>query len=186
MDPREVIVLSSGDEMSIEPYRTPSDESDGRNRAFSGPVEMSLGSDDLHGGKDLSFRILFVFMSCLLCSSKMELLFHTAGNDEHDAFLHQGIVIGDAASRTPDPPAVLARRTPADETVARVQADLLGLLWERINVLERTLREVKVRAREAEQKNKDLQQEIRTLKAEVRKLTGQGRDPAEASRRDHP
>ena len=65
-------------------------------------------------------------------------------------------MIRDAASRTPDPPAVLARRTPADETVARVQADLLGLLWERINVLERALREVKVRAREAEQKNKDL------------------------------
>ena len=52
MDPREVIVLSSCDEMSIEPYQAPSDESDGRNRAFSGPVEMSLGSDDLHGGKD--------------------------------------------------------------------------------------------------------------------------------------
>lgn len=116
----------------------------------------------------------------------MELLLRTAGHEEHAAFLHQGIVIRDAASRTPDPPAVLARRTPADETVARVQADLLGLLWERINVLERTLREVKVRVREAEQKNKDLQQEIRTLKAEVRKLTGQGRDLAEASRRDHP
>ena len=55
MDPREVIVLSSGDEMSIEPYRVPSDESDGRNRAFSGPVGMSLDSDDLHGGKDFVF-----------------------------------------------------------------------------------------------------------------------------------
>ena len=176
MDPREVIVLSSGDEMSIEPYRVPSDESDGRNRAFSGPVGMSLGSYDLHGGKDLSFRIFFVFMSCLLCSSKIELLFHTAGHDEHAAFLHQGIVIGDAASRTPDPPAILAGRTPTEEAVARVRADLLSLLWERINVLERTLREVKVRAREAEQKNKDFQREIRTLKAEVRRLTDLGGD----------
>lgn len=61
MDPREIIVLSSDDEMSIEPYRTPSDESNGRNRAFSGPVEMSLGSDDLHGGKDSSFRLLSCF-----------------------------------------------------------------------------------------------------------------------------
>ena len=52
MDPREIIVLSSDDEMSVEPYQTPSDESNGRNRAFFGPVEMSLGSDDLHGGKD--------------------------------------------------------------------------------------------------------------------------------------
>ena len=52
MDPREIIVLSSGDEMSIEPHRVPSDESEGRNRAFSGPVGMSLDSDDLHGGKD--------------------------------------------------------------------------------------------------------------------------------------
>ena len=116
----------------------------------------------------------------------MELLLRTAGYEEHAAFLHQGIVIRDAASRTPDPPAALAGRTPAEEAVARVQADLLGLLWDRINVLEKTLREVKVRAREAEQKNKDLQREIRTLKVEVRRLTVQGRDPAEAARRDHP
>ena len=66
MDPREVIILSSDDEMSVEPYRTPSDESNGRSRAFSGPVEMSLDPDDLHGGMDLSFRILFIFISCLL------------------------------------------------------------------------------------------------------------------------
>ena len=52
MDPREIIILSSDDEMSVEPYQTHSDESNGRNRAFFGPVEMSLGSDDLHGGKD--------------------------------------------------------------------------------------------------------------------------------------
>ena len=58
----------------------------------------------------------------------------------------------------------------------RVKADLIGLLWERINVLERTLREVKVRARESDQKNKDLQREIRTLKAEVRRLTALGGD----------
>lgn len=157
MDPREIIILSSDDEMSVEAYQTPSDESNGRNRAFSDPVEMSMGSDDLHGGKDLSFRIFFVFISCSLCSSKIEFPLRIVGHEEHAAFLHQCIVIRDAASRTPDPPVVLARRTPADESVARVQADLLGLLWERINVLERTLREVKVRAREAEQKNKDLQ-----------------------------
>ena len=116
----------------------------------------------------------------------MELLLRTAGHEDHAAFLHQGIVLGDAAFRTPNPPAVPARRTPADETVARMHADLLGLLTERINVLERSWKEVKIRAREAEQKNKDLQQEIRTLKAEVRKLTGQGRDLAETSRRAHP
>ena len=55
MDPREIIVLSSGDEMSVEPYQAPSDESDGRNRVFPEPVDMSLGSDDLHGGKDFVF-----------------------------------------------------------------------------------------------------------------------------------
>ena len=53
MDPREVIALSSDDEMSVEPYQAPSDESDARNRVFPEPVDMSLGSDDLHGGKDL-------------------------------------------------------------------------------------------------------------------------------------
>ena len=53
MDPREIIVLSSGDEMSVEPYQAPSNESDARNRVFPEPVDMSLGSDDLHGGKDL-------------------------------------------------------------------------------------------------------------------------------------
>ena len=123
-----------------------------------------------------SFRVFFVFMSYLLCSSTMELLFHTAGHDEHIAFLHQGIVIEDAASHTPDLPAIPAGRTPTEEAVARVQAGLPSLLWERINVLERTLREVKVRARVAEQKNQDFQREIRTLKAEVRRLTGPGRD----------
>ena len=66
MDPQEVIVLSSGDEMSIEPYQAPSDESDGRNSVFPEPVDMSLGSDDLHGGKDfvfyniLRFSVLFI------------------------------------------------------------------------------------------------------------------------------
>ena len=39
--------------MSVEPYQAPSDESDARNRVFPEPVDMSLGSDDLHGGKDL-------------------------------------------------------------------------------------------------------------------------------------
>ena len=53
MDPREVIALSSDDEMSVEPYQAPSNESDARNRVFPEPVDMSLGSDDLHGGKDL-------------------------------------------------------------------------------------------------------------------------------------
>ena len=55
MDPREIIVLSSGDEMSVEPYRALSDESDARNRVFPESVDMSLGSDDLQGGKDFVF-----------------------------------------------------------------------------------------------------------------------------------
>ena len=106
----------------------------------------------------------------------MKLLFHTAGHDEHIAFLHQGVVTEDAASHTVDLPAIPAGRTPTEEAVARVKADLLGLLWERINILAWTLREVKVRARESDQKNKDLQREIRTLKAEVWKLTDLGGD----------
>ena len=61
MDPREIIVLSSGDEMSIEPYQAPSDESDARNRAFPEPVDMSLGSDDLQGGKDFAFWTILHF-----------------------------------------------------------------------------------------------------------------------------
>ena len=60
MDPREVIVLSSDDEMSFEPARTPSDESNGRSRAFFGPVEMSIDSDDLLEGMDLSPRALSI------------------------------------------------------------------------------------------------------------------------------
>ena len=66
MDPREIIVLSSGDEMSTEPYQIPSDESDGRNRAFPDPVDMSLGSDDLHGGKDFVF-LEYSSFSYLVC-----------------------------------------------------------------------------------------------------------------------
>ena len=116
----------------------------------------------------------------------MELHLRIAGHEGHAVHANQGIVVRDAASQTPNPPAVPARRTPADETVARMHADLLDLLTERINVLERSWKEVKVRAREAEQRNKDLQQENRTLKAEVRKLTGHGRDLAEPSRRAHP
>ena len=106
----------------------------------------------------------------------MELFFHTAGHDEHIAFLHQGIVIGDAASHAPNPPAALSGRTPTEEAVERAKTDLIGLMWEHIKVLERTLREVKVRARESDEKNKDLQREIRTLKAEVRRLTDLGGD----------
>ena len=60
MDPREVIVLSSDDEISFEPDQTPSDESNGRSRAFLGPVEMSLDSDDLLEGMDLSPRALSI------------------------------------------------------------------------------------------------------------------------------
>ena len=60
MDPREVIVLSSDDEMSFEPDQTPSDESNGRSRAFLGPVEISLDSDDLLEGMDLSPRALSI------------------------------------------------------------------------------------------------------------------------------
>ena len=60
MDPREVIVLSSDDEMSFELDQTPSDESNGRNKAFFGPVEMSLDSDDLLEGMDLSPRALSI------------------------------------------------------------------------------------------------------------------------------
>ena len=69
MDPMEVIVLSSGDEMSTEPYQAPSDESDGRNRVFPEPVDMSLGSDDLHGGKD------FVFWNILRVSGFLFIMF---------------------------------------------------------------------------------------------------------------
>ena len=60
MDPEEVIVLSSDDEMSFEPDQTPSDESNGRSRAFFGPVEISLDSDDLLEGMDLSPRALSI------------------------------------------------------------------------------------------------------------------------------
>ena len=61
MDPREIIVLSSGDEMSVEPHQAPSNESDARNRAFPEPVDMSLGSDDLQGGKDFAFWTILHF-----------------------------------------------------------------------------------------------------------------------------
>ena len=60
MDPGEVIVLSSDDEMLFEPDQTPSDESNGRSRAFFGPVEISLDSDDLLEGMDLSPRELSI------------------------------------------------------------------------------------------------------------------------------
>ena len=63
MDHREVIILSSDDAMSVEPQQTPSDESNGRSRAFSGPVEMSLDSDDLLGGMDLSLRVFSILLS---------------------------------------------------------------------------------------------------------------------------
>ena len=60
MDPEEVIVLSSDDEMSFEPDQTPSDESNGRSRAFFYPDEISLDSDDLLEGMDLSPRALSI------------------------------------------------------------------------------------------------------------------------------
>ena len=115
-------------------------------------------------------------MSYLLCLSITGLLFHAAGHDEHIAFLHQGIVIEDAASHTPALPVIPAGRTPTEEAVERTKTDLIGQMWEHIKILERTLREVKVRARESDQKNKDLQWEIRTLKAEARRLAGPGGD----------
>ena len=122
------------------------------------------------------FRIFFVFVSYSLCLSTMGLLFHTAGHDEHIAFLHQGIVIEDAASHTPALPVIPAGKTSTEEVVERTKTELIGLMWEHINVLERTLREVKEQARESDQKNKDLQREIRTLKAEVRRLADLGGD----------
>ena len=115
-------------------------------------------------------------MSHLLYLSTMGLFFQTAGHDEHIAFLHQGIVIEDAASYISALPVIPARRTPTEEAVERTKTDLIGQMWEHIKILERTLREVKARARESDQKNKDLQREIRTLKAEVRRLADLGGD----------
>ena len=66
MDPEEVIVLSSDDEMSFEPDQTPSDESNGRSRAFFYPDEISraldesLDSEELLEGMDLSPRALSI------------------------------------------------------------------------------------------------------------------------------
>ena len=115
-------------------------------------------------------------MSYWLCFSVKELFFHVAGHDEHLAFLHQGIVIEDAASHMSDPFITPAGRTPTEEAVERAKTDLINQMWEHIKILERTLREVKARARESDQKNKDLQREIRTLKAEARRLAGPGED----------
>lgn len=125
-----------------------------------------------------TYPLEYSLFSCPACYAHLitELLFHTAGHDEHIAFLHQGVVTEDAASHTPDLPVIPAGRTPTEEAVERVKADLIDLLWERINILERTLREAKVRARVAEQKNQDFQREIRALKAEVRRLSSPGRD----------
>ena len=106
----------------------------------------------------------------------MEFPFHAAGHDEHMAFLHQGVIIEDAASHTPDPPTTPAGRTPTEEAVERTKTDLIGQMWEHIKMLERTLKEVKARARESDQANKDLQREIRVLKAEARRLAGPGGD----------
>ena len=130
----------------------------------------------------------------------------TLPHEERTASMNQGVVILDAASQAPNPPSVPAETVSVPEVVARMHADQLNLLTERINVLEKSWEEVKTRAREAEQRNKDLQQaldlaqindakvttildnlctENRTLKAEVRKLNSQGKDPAETSRRAH-
>ena len=75
-----------------------------------------------------------------------------------------------------DPFIIPAGRTPTEEAVERAKTDLINQMWEHIKTLERTLGEVKTRARELDQKNKDLQREIRTLKAEVRRLAGPGED----------
>ena len=63
MDPREVIILSSDDEMSFESDEIPSDESNGRSRAFFDPDEPSLNSNDLVEGMDLSLRVLSILLS---------------------------------------------------------------------------------------------------------------------------
>ena len=115
-------------------------------------------------------------MSYWLCFSVKELFFHVAGHDEHLAFLHQGIVIEDAASHISDPFITPAGRTSTEEAVERAKTDLINQMWEHIKTLERTLGEVKTRARELDQKNKDLQREIRTLKAEARRLANQEGD----------
>ena len=60
MDSEEIIILSSDDEMLSE---SASDKSTARNSAFFDPDELSLDSDDLLGGMDLSFRVLSIFTS---------------------------------------------------------------------------------------------------------------------------
>ena len=53
MDPEEVIVLSSDDEMPFEPDQTPSDESNGRSRAFFYPDETSRALDESLDSEEL-------------------------------------------------------------------------------------------------------------------------------------
>ena len=60
MDSEEIIILSSDDEMLSE---SASDKSTARSRAFFDPNELSLDSDDLLGGMDLSLRLLSIFIS---------------------------------------------------------------------------------------------------------------------------
>ena len=60
MDPREVIILSSDDEMSFKSDEILSNESNGRSRAFFDPDEPSLDSDDLVEGMDPSLRVLSI------------------------------------------------------------------------------------------------------------------------------
>ena len=130
----------------------------------------------------------------------------TLPHEERTASVNQGIVIRDAASQAPNPPSVPAKTTSVTEAVARTHADQLNLLTERINDLEKSREEEKMRADEAEQKNKVLQQALElarindakvmtildnlctencTLKAEVRKFNSQEKSPAETSRRVH-
>ena len=130
----------------------------------------------------------------------------TLPHEERTAPVNQGVVIRDAASQAPNPPSVLAKTTSVAEAVARTHADQLNLLTERINDLEKSREEEKMRADEAEQKNKVLQQALElarindakvmtildnlctencTLKAEVRKFNSQEKSPAETSRRVH-
>ena len=130
----------------------------------------------------------------------------TLPHEERTAPVNQGVVIRDAASQAPNPPSVPAKTTSVAEAVARTHADQLNLLTERINDLEKSREEEKIRADEAEQKNKALQQALElarindakvmtildnlctencTLKAEVRKFNSQEKSPAETSRRVH-
>ena len=74
----------------------------------------------------------------------------TLPHEERTAPVNQGVVIRDAASQAQNPPSVPAKTTSVAEVVARTHADQLNLLTERINDLEKSREEEKIRADEAE------------------------------------